>query len=409
MQGMAPGGYVLPEDQTAQKKPVLKGQAPGGVTTTITPTTPTTTATMPAPAPTSPAGGTSAAPGGILPTKGTDLGSRQDGMPQVAGAPVAGNPGVFTGPGTTPISQNMNPSQNGLYTNPGTPQQTPVAGTGPQVPSGVSNPSGGLTGGLTPAVMPGPGLSPMGPGMNPGAPQAPPNPYMTGFSPGNDLRFRQINPYGNDRLQQTQGAVDAATAALSGGPNRQQMAADLFQSYLQQSSPEFDRMIREITQRNAAGGRLGSGMYGSNLVDAATQRQRDIAAYGTQLAYDTTAGDIQDRLNNVSALAGLENQQFGQGAAQRNELRGERSYQYGVGQQAQQDAINQRLLEDQLLNSASNRDLSYYQTLGQFGFGANPAGTLGGLAGDTQNAANGASAGANDLFMQWLLSRQAGG
>ena len=46
---------------------------------------------------------------------------------------------------------------------------------------------------------------------------------------------------------------------------------------------------------------------------------------------------------------------------------------------------------------------------GQFGFGANPAGTLGGLAGDTQNAANGASAGANDLFMQWLLSRQAGG
>ena len=403
MAGYAPGGISIPQvetDVTSPKKPVLKGQAPGGVATTITPTAPTTTT-----APVAPIAPTTPTATGIAPTTTTA------GLP-TTGAGLPGRPPLPTpvaGPGITPISQNMNPSQNGLYTNPGTPQQTPVAGTGPQVPSGVSNPSGGLTGGLTPAVMPGPRLLPMGPGMNPGAPQAPPNPYMTDFSPGNDLRFQQINPYGNDRLQRTQGAVDAATAALSGGPNRQQMAADLFQSYLQQSSPEFDRMIREITQRNAAAGRLGSGMYGSNLVDAVTQRQRDIAAYGTQLAYDTTAGDIQDRLNNVSALAGLENQQFGQGAAQRNELRGERSYQYGVGQQAQQDAINQRLLEDQLLNSASNRDLSYYQTLGQFGFGANPAGTLGGLAGDTQNAANGASAGANDLFMQWLLSRQAGG
>lgn len=376
MQGFAPGGVTLPEDQMTQKKPVLKGQAPGGVGTTITPTTPTTTPTMPPPAPTSPSGGTSAAPGGILPTKGTDLGSRQDGMPQVAGAPVAGNPGVFTGPGTTPI---MTSQVTGM---PG----STVAGA-PQV---------------------GPGTAPIGTGMVPGS-AAPSNPYLTGFAPGNDLRFQQINPYANNRLQQTQGAVDAATAALQGGPDRQQMAQDLFQSYLQQSSPEFDRTIREITQRNAAAGRLGSGMYGSNLVDAATQRQRDIAAYGTQLAYDTTNGAIQDRQNNLAALSGLENQQFNQGAAQRNELRGERTYQQGVATQAQQDAINQRLLEDQLLNSASNRDLSYYGLLGQLGYGSNPAGTLGGLAGDTQNAATGAGAGVNDLFTQWLLSQRAGG
>lgn len=385
-QGYAPGGVVLPEDQaTATKKPVLKGQAPGGAGTTIQPTVPTTsTSPMPVLKPptvtvagqtvTKPTVPGALGPTGMLPapaTGGGTPGIQPTALPP-AGTPTA-MPGVFTGPGITPI-------------------------TAAQVPG-----SG--------AIQPGPGPTPIPPGVGaPSAPQAPANPYLTPFAPGNDLRFEQINPYADPRLRQTQSAVDAATAALSGGPDRQQMARDLFQSYLQQSSPEFDRTIREITQRNAAVGRSGSGMYGSNLVDAATQRQRDIAAYGTQLAYDTTNGAIQDRINNVSTLAGLEGQQYGQAANGRNELRGERTYQQGVAQQAQQDAINQRLLEDQLLNSASNRDLGYYGLVGNLGFGSNPAGTLGGLAGDTQQAASGAGASASDLFTQWLLSqRPAGG
>ncbi len=203
--------------------------------------------------------------------------------------------------------------------------------------------------------------------------------------------------------------MDSAVSALQGGPNRQALAQSLFADYIAQSQPDFDRSLREITQRNAAGGRLGSGMYGSNLVDAATARQQDLGSYATRLAYDTAGGDIQDRLNNVNTLAGLEGQQFGQGAAQRNELRGERTYQQGVAGQAQQDAINQRLLEDQLLNSEFGRDYQRYGMLGQLGYGSNPAGTLGGLAGDTQGAANQAGQGANDLFMQWLLGQSQGG
>lgn len=383
-------GAPLPEDvATTQKKPALKGQAPGGSGTTIQPTVPTTSSTIPTMTPTG--GGT---PSGIP--------SQPKPVPTIGA-------GIQPGPGLQPISQNMNPSQNGLYTNPGTAQQTPVAGTGPQVASGVSNPTGGLTGGMTPAVMPGPGTTPIGPGMNPGAPPVPSNPYMTEFAPGNDLRFQQINPYGDERLQGTQGAVDSAVSALQGGPNRQALAQSLFADYIAQSQSDFDRSLREITQRNAAGGRLGSGMYGSDLVDAATARQQDLVSYATRLAYDTAGGDIQDRLNNVNTLAGLEGQQFGQGAAQRNELRGERTYQQGVAAQAQQDAINQRLLEDQLLNSEFGRDYQRYGMLGQLGYGSNPAGTLGGLAGDTQGAANQAGQGANDLFMQWLLGQSQGG
>lgn len=369
------GGPMEPDAPAAQKKPKLPGQTPTG--TTVQPTVPTTTSSpMPVGVKAGP-GTTPIMAGQIMPTGGgtpgiqptfTDMQYKGPALPNTPGDPLArgGQGGATAAPAGSMLTTNMSQIQ----------------------------PSGG--------AMPGPGTSPIGPGMNPTAPA---NPFMTGFGPGNDLRFQQINPTANDRLTGTQGAVDSAVAALQGGPNRQALAQSLFADYMAQSQPDFEASLRSITQRNAAGGRLGSGMYGTNLTDAATQRTRDLGSYATKLAYDTAGGDIQDRFNTVGTLAGLEGQQFGQGLTQRNELRGERGYQSDVAQQGQQDAINQRLLEEQLLNSQFGRDYQRYGLLGQLGYGSNPAGTLGGLAGDTQGAANQAGAGVNDLFTQWLLSQ----
>lgn len=373
-----------------KKRPLLPGSS------TIQPTVPTQTG-GPFIQPPVPGGGVTATPGAI--------------QPMGAGMAPAG--GLQTSAYTPPKPPTMTVAGQTVTKNPigGLGQGSPASGA----PAGIQPVPGGVQpigSGMMPEAMPVPGgVQPIGPGMMPGggAPQTG-GPFITPFGPGNDLRFQQINPAANDRLRGTQSAVDAAAGALSGGPNRQQLAQDLFADYIAQSQPDFDRSLRGITQRNAAGGRLGSGMYGSDLTDAATARTRDLGSFATRLAYDTAGGDIQDRLNNLGALSGLEGQQFGMGAAQRNELRGERGYQQGVAGQAQQDAIGQRLLEDQLLNSQWGRDYQRLGLLGSLGYGSNPASTLGGLAGDTQGAATQAGAGVNDLFMQWLLSqRQAGG
>lgn len=386
MAGAAPGGVST--NQGVAKKTVTPKPVPPVLTSTTIQPTPTPPPAAPAPAPVSqgtPSGAITPTPvaGGIQPVIG--------GVPAPAGATTGqGMPPAALGGGITPAPA-------------GSIQPITVA----NVPG--YQPTGGVSAGQgTPIHQPGQPQMPA-PRPMPSVPSGPPNPYMTDFGPGNDLRFQQINPQGDPRLGRTQGAVDAATQALSGGPDRTALANDLFSNFISQSDPGFQQNLREITQRQAAGGRLGSGMYGSNLVDATTQRQNQITGYGKQLAYDTANGTINDQFNRVNTLAGLEGQQYGQNAGQRNELRGERTYQSGVAQQAQNDAIQQRLLEDQLLGNQFGRDLSLYQTQGQFGFGANPAGTLGGLAGDTQNAANNAGNGAADLFTQWLLSQRAGG
>lgn len=302
---------------------------------------------------------------GSLPQTAT--GSRQNGMPQVPGAPVAGNPGTFTGPGISTIGA-------GQVVPP-----TPTAGPGTTpIPQGVGNPGGTVPSG---------------------------NPYLTPFGPGNDLIGQQINPTANPRLQGTMGAVDAATQALAGAPDRQQLASDYFQSLLAQAQPQFDQNIRSITQRNAAAGRLGSGMYGSNLVDAATQYQQNIANAAGDLAYNTGSQAFSDRLSGLGALSGLESQQFGQGQAQQDALRQERQYQYGLDQNAVDRQVQQQQLQDYLLNSQFNRDQSRINTLAGLGYGGNPSGTYLGASGQ----AAGQAAGGNDLLYQLLAQYGMGG
>lgn len=225
---------------------------------------------------------------------------------------------------------------------------------------------------------------------------------VTPYGPGHDLIGSQINPTVDPRLAGTQGAVDAARLGLTGGPDRTQLAQNAFNDFLTNSQSAFDRNARQITQRAAAGGRTGSGMYGSDLVDLGTAANRDRLQEANRLASGLADSTRNDQFNTLSALSGLEGQQYGQGLGSRNELRGERGFQVGQRDQATQDAVNQRLLEEQLLNGQFGRDQQITNDLINVGYGGNPAGTILSASGDAQAGANGSNQALNDLLMQYF-------
>lgn len=146
----------------------------------------------------------------------------------------------------------------------------------------------------------------------------------------------------NPRLGATQGLVDQAAQGLSSGPNRTDIAKQAFTDYLSQSGDQFNKDIRGITQRSAAAGRLGSGMYGSDLVDAATTADKNRTYAGNQLAQDLANGTISDQFNRVGVLGNLEGQQSGQAQQSLQNLLGygQQSFNNQITNQQQQQSID---------------------------------------------------------------------
>lgn len=286
----------------------------------------------------------------------------------------------------------------------------PLSGTGFQNPGPIGTiPPGNIVplgnNDLQPVTIPGGGDFYAPPPAN-AQPPATGGIPTTPFGPGNDLIGSQIAPSADPRLTTTQGQVDTAAANLATGPDRSALAQDYWNQFAQSTAPQYGQDLREATQLAAANGRLGSGMLTNRYGDVATQRaqQLDLAQRGFMT--DALAGTIQDRLNNVGALSGLENQQFGQGSAARNELRGERGYQYGLSQDATQSGVQQQLLQEQLLNGQSNRDNTSINTLGNLGFQNNPGAVYLGASGDVGAQAAQTGQNTGDLLYQYLLNQQ---
>lgn len=219
--------------------------------------------------------------GAVAPAVGSRTDVNNDGLNDVSGTAIK------------PMSPGLNP--NGITS----------------VPGGVQPVSPGLfpTGGGMAATG---GPTPIGPGMFPQTDQSLP---PVGSLPTPTLESTLMSQYtgSQPRVGAVQAATDAAAANLGTGPDRTAIAKQAFTDYLSQSNDQFGKDIRAITQRAAAGGRTGSGMYGSDLVDAATAADKNRAYAGNQLAQDLANGTISDRYNTLSALGGLENQRFGQG------------------------------------------------------------------------------------------------
>lgn len=271
-----------------------------------------------------------------------------------------------------------------------------------------------------------------------------------GASPQSDPSFQKY----------TQG-FDSALSNISNGPNRTQLALQTLQDFDIAGQPQLAADFRKVGQSAAKFGRLGAGMTTNDLTGLQGTYDRNKMLLKNELARSVAEGDINDRYRTADVYSNARNQQygfgntdrgyntgvdqynqgalfdrqragndaqsqyedrlfsqrragnqdladyqdrlFGQQGQLRNELRGERDYQYGLSRNATDDAVRQRMLEDQLLNSAFGRSESRLNA-GQQG---NPTDLLnsfgsqaGAEAGDLYNAAGG-------LFQNW--GSQSGG
>lgn len=235
-------------------------------------------------------------------------------------------------------------------------------------------------------------MAPAGPNVGPTVPPVPgdaqpPIDFITPFSPGDDLRFQQINPVDNARLTGVQGQVGGAASRLSSAPDLTAAAQEKLRLFEEQSNPAFQRALQEVGRRAAAQGTLGAGMTTSNLGDVLSERERYLSEARRGLASDTAFAQGGENRANLSSLSGLESQLYGQGQGARQELRGERGYQADTAQTALNNRIQQRMLEESLLQ-------------GQFGRQATAAGLgLQGAEQYGQQAADGSQT-ASDLLQE---------
>lgn len=218
----------------------------------------------------------------------------------------------------------------------------------PQAPPPPSTPSG------TPPPSAQPTVPPIS--VQPPIPQEPePIDFLTDFGPGDDLRFSQVNPLATERLQGIQGDVGGAQRALSTAPNLGDAAQERLRLLEEQSEPGFQKALQTVGQRASALGRLGAGMTTSELGDVVGNREKYLSQARRGLASDTAFAEGGERRSNLASLSGLEDQVYGQEAGQRGEVRGERGYQADTAQQALDNRIRQRMLEEALLEGSFGR------------------------------------------------------
>jgi len=198
------------------------------------------------------------------------------------------------------------------------------------------------------------------------------------------------------------GMMQRAAGTLFDAPNRGQLAADAFSLMRERSQPGFEQALRGVGQRAAALGRVGAGMTTSELGDVTLQREKALGQEQRQLANEAAGLEMQDRLSRMGAVSGAQGQLAGQGlqatqlglqgatsaaglqqaidqmrynadVGNRNFAAGERGYQYGLSRDAQQDRINERLIQEQLQQGQHGREMDKTRLGAQLGWSQNPA------------------------------------
>jgi hypothetical protein len=292
-----------------------------------------------------------------------------------------------------------------------------------------------------PMAQPGMSIIPPAPGTVPSLFGAS-TPAASTFSPSNNLISTQITPSAPDPqgylkqaagdigsaklgplagdVGQARGAALQGLTELKGAPSRSQTASSLYGALEKLDRAGEAKDVRGVGQRNAAMGRLGSGMVNDELSDVYGEHDARLASIKAQLAYDTAGAERGDTLNEINAAQGLtqglggldlsrestgaglaldrgnalgslEGRRYGEEMGGLDFTRGERDYQHGLDREATDDAVRRKMLEDDLLNSDYNRKAKTATLAGEYGFGSSPTGLslanlYGGQAGDTQSA-----------------------
>lgn len=175
----------------------------------------------------------------------------------------------------------------------------------------------------------------------------------------------------------------------------------------------------QLDLRNEARGERGAGLdydfNRANLGLARSQalaglgdRSADLASQGWQQRFADRNAGLDYGLNQFNAqhgllntLGGLEQQRFGQDVTGRNEMRAERDFQTGLAQQGIQNALQQRLSEEQIYGNDYNRWLNTVQTFGGMGYGGDPSGAMLAGAGQYGQQAQAGMQGLGDMAMNW--------
>ncbi len=157
---------------------------------------------------------------------------------------------------------------------------------------------------------------------------------------GNSIRdFRGVSGPGSfDESQQSQQVRDMTMERLKAlnGPDRGALAESNFNRLEQSSRPEWEDALRTVGQKNAALGRLGSGMVTNNLMDITAQREQYLARARGQLSDDAAARTLEDRLGVLGGhqsvygqFGGEDRANAGMDQSMRDETRRER--EAGIG------------------------------------------------------------------------------
>jgi len=173
-----------------------------------------------------------------------------------------------------------------------------------------------------------------------------------------------------------------------------------------------DALTERSAQREAqdAANQVGAAQAGFNRGISSDLYGRESDAYSrgvnerdAALQYDQTR--FQNNRNQFGDLNAYEQSLLGNDAANRNEIRGERGYQYGLEQDAQ-GARERQYANEQ---AANNNNFNQALQLAQFGYGTNPSGAY-----NAAGAQQGQQAGQTldtfgPLFSEWAKRQRQGG
>lgn len=294
---------------------------------------------------------------------------------------------------------------NPLPTDPGFPGMTTPPNPNP-LPGGT-----GYPGAPPPNPNPLPGSPPLGGGIT----TPPTNPvFNTGsgpaaaggaggtFGPDSNLINSQIDPTNDPRTMKLQGMQDSSLDKILNGPDRYAMAKDRYDTFTAATDPSYQHAITDATDAAAAHGQIRGGQLTNRYGDLSRQRTLDLTTAKDTFLQNALEGSIGDTQRGFEDASGAASTAYGQGAAGRNELRGERGYQ---SSQAQQALIN-RILQYQAEQGAQGQDFAQGAELYGAGNQGDPYGAYAAASGQAQNEAQSSTSDIGAL-LQALARRRA--
>jgi len=99
--------------------------------------------------------------------------------------------------------------------------------------------------------------------------------------------------------------MDQLTKTLENTPDRAQLSSDAYNLMLERAAPQEFAQDRGYSQRQAAMGRGGSGMFNSGLADIATQRETTRDQARRDLANNAAGLSLQDQMDKLNAARGV--------------------------------------------------------------------------------------------------------